>query len=82
VCLIRSKNGAREPFLLRKNSPRQHFPATCQAENAAPPWSGGGFAASRERSGRPRVTEPRKGGSRIMLRNYNIEENFDMGGHL
>ena len=49
---------------------------------AAQPWSGGGFAASRERSGRPRVTEPRKGGSRIMLRNYIIEENFDMGGHL
>jgi len=61
---------------------RQHMTATCQAEIAAPPWSGGGFAASRERSGRPRVTEPRKGGSRIMLRNNNIEENFDMGGHL
>jgi len=36
---------------------RQHFPATCQAENAAPPWSGGGRAASRERSGRPRAIE-------------------------
>jgi len=51
--------------------------ATCQAENAAPPWSCG--AASAEA---PRVTEQRKGGSRIMLRNNNIEENFDMGGHL
>ena len=35
---------------------------------AAQPWSGGGRAASRERSGRPRVTEPRKGGSQIDLR--------------
>ena len=35
---------------------------------ATQPWSGGGRAASRERSGRPRVTEQRKGGSQIDLR--------------
>jgi hypothetical protein len=36
-------------------------PATCQAENAAPPWSGGGFAASRERTAEGyRATEGRQ----------------------
>ncbi|MBR4323183.1 hypothetical protein, partial [Treponema sp.] len=39
---------------------------------AAQPWSGGGRAASRERSGRPRVTEPRKGGSQKRLRMENL----------
>ena len=39
---------------------------------AAQPWSGGGFAASRERSGRPRFTEPRKGGSQKRLRMENL----------
>ena len=67
---------------LGKNAPGWTGPPHGLWRPAAQPWSGGGRAASRKRSGRPRVTEQRKGGSRIMLRNDNIEENFDMDGHL